>query len=401
MSHSANMVPLGKLGKVISGSTPNTNIKAYWNGDIPWITPADLTNHEGIYFKGKLRKITKAGYNSCSAIMLPPSSIIFSSRAPIGHCAVTGYALCTNQGFKSIVPNENLDSIYGFFALKFFTPQIIARGRGATFLEVSKEIIEDFPIPLPPLPKQKRIANTLEQADHLLRLRRYALELSDNYLQSVFLEMFGDPVSNPKGWKESPLDEAVTKDKFAIVDGPFGSDLKADEYTNEGVRVIKVNNIKPNEFNFDDVCHVSLTKYQSIKRSTVRPGDVVMAKVGNTIGKTCVFPDSIQYAVLTANVCKMTLNTQIALPWFLSYQMNFDGIQQRIRGLSGDTAKPMINIPRLRELKLILPDIPKQQEYVDIVLRHKRLQVQQREAERQAEHLFQTLLRRAFRGELS
>jgi type I restriction enzyme S subunit len=105
-------------------------VPKYWDGDIPWVTPADLSNHEGIYFQGKPKRITKAGYESCSTTMLPPRSILFSSRAPIGHCAVTTYPVCTNQGFKSIIPNGNFDPIYGFFALKFITPSIIAKDAG-------------------------------------------------------------------------------------------------------------------------------------------------------------------------------------------------------------------------------------------------------------------------------
>lgn len=108
------LVPLGELGEIVTGSTPDSTNKEYWNGDIAWITPADLTNHEGIYFTGKLRKITEAGYKSCSTKLMPAGSIVYSTRAPIGHCAVTSFPLCTNQGFKSIVPNKRLDAVYGF-----------------------------------------------------------------------------------------------------------------------------------------------------------------------------------------------------------------------------------------------------------------------------------------------
>ena len=141
--------------------------------------------------------------------MLPAGSILFSSRAPIGHCAVTSFPLCTNQGFKSIIPNERLDAIYGFFTLKFFTPQIEALGRGATFTEVNKEIFESFCIPLPPLPEQRRIADLLSRADRLCRLRRVGDELSDSLLQSVFLEMFGDLKTNRKKWDMCIIDDVV------------------------------------------------------------------------------------------------------------------------------------------------------------------------------------------------
>ena len=123
---SAELLPLGELGDIASGSTPKTSVKEYWNGDIPWITPADLTNHEGVWFRGKLKRISKLGFEASSTRMLPRGSILFSSRAPIGHCAVAAYPLCTNQGFKSLIPNERLDSVYGYFALRAVTPSIVS-----------------------------------------------------------------------------------------------------------------------------------------------------------------------------------------------------------------------------------------------------------------------------------
>ena len=208
------LIALGELGEVVSGSTPSTTKSDYWNGDIPWITPADLTGHEGAYFHGTLRKITAAGFKSCSTRMLPKNSIIFSSRAPIGHCAVTAFPLCTNQGFKSLIPGAHLHPFYGYFALRFFTPALIAQGRGATFAEINKEIFEDFRIPVPPLEEQQRLAALLDKADHLRRTRRYAQQLSDTFLQSVFLEMFGDPATNPKGWSVESIDDVLASSQY-------------------------------------------------------------------------------------------------------------------------------------------------------------------------------------------
>jgi len=230
--------------------------------------------------------------------------------------------------------------------------------------------------------------------------RRTAHELGDSVLQSVFLEMFGDIEKNPKKLPEANLEHVASKAKFGIVDGPFGSHLKAEEYTDSGVRVIRVNNIKPNRFNFDDVRYVSHEKYETIKRSTVRPNDIIMAKVGNTIGKTCVFPNTIDFAVLTANVCKITVDAKHANPVFTCYQMNFDVIQERIRNLSGDTAKPMINIPRLKEVKLLLPPLSLQEEFASVVARVESLRGRMSEGERQVEGLFESLLSESFGGHL-
>ncbi|MBM4161169.1 MAG: hypothetical protein FJ217_08720 [Ignavibacteria bacterium] len=278
--------------------------------------------------------------------------------------------------------------------------QAVRLGRGTTRMRISRTHLESIRIPLPPLPIQKQIAAILEKADAAREKRRQANQLTEEFLQSLFLEMFGDPVTNPKGWQTKNLGEIARREKFSIVDGPFGSHLKANEYTDSGVRVIRVNNIKPNSFNFDDVRYVSLQKYDSIKRSTVRPGDIIMAKVGNTIGKTCVFPKSIDFAVLTANVCKISADDAISDAVFISRQMNFEAVQTTIRNLSGDTAKPMIILPRLKQLKLIVPPLSEQRKFTHSVEKVESLRGKQRESEKELENLFNSLMQRAFRGEL-
>jgi type I restriction enzyme S subunit len=322
--------------------------------------------------------------------------ILISVRAPVGPTNVSQERSCIGRGISAIRVSKNLDRDFLLYFLRFYEPELAKAGTGSTFTAISREDLETIKLPLPPLAEQKRIASLLARADRLRQLRRAANALADSLLQSVFLEMFGDVDKNPKHFPEATLEEIASKTKFGIVDGPFGSHLKAEEYTDTGVRVIRVNNIKPNRFNFEDIRYVSPEKYETIKRSTVRPNDIIMAKVGNTIGKACVFPKEIEFAVLTANVCKITVDSKQANPVFISYQMNFDAIQERIRNLSGDTAKPMINIPRLKELKLLLPPLALQEEFAGVVTRVEGLRARMSEAERQAEGLFQSLLAESF-----
>ena len=241
------IVKLGDIGEIISGSTPQTTIKDYWeDGTIPWVTPADLTEHTGVLFEGPCRRITDAGLKNCSSRMLPPGSILFTSRAPIGYCAVTKFPLCTNQGFKSIIPNKQLDSVYGFYVLSHKTPEIIARGRGATFSEVTKEIMSEVEIPLPSLDEQRRIARILDQADHLRRLRRHARQQTDAFLQSVFIEMFAGEES--ASWDTVTLEEVSTY----VRTGPFGSQLLHSEFVDDGIAVLGIDNAVKNYFTWDE-----------------------------------------------------------------------------------------------------------------------------------------------------
>ena len=148
-------VRLGEVCEIVNGSTPKSQIESYWGGEIRWITPADLGQLSTPEIDTSERTITQSGYESCSTKMVPPGSVIMSSRAPIGHLGIARISLCTNQGCKSFVPNGEIDSSYLYWMLRAVVNDIRALGSGATFPEVSKATLAEFEIPLPDLPMQE------------------------------------------------------------------------------------------------------------------------------------------------------------------------------------------------------------------------------------------------------
>ena len=167
---------LGEVCEVIGGSTPDTGNSAYWNGDIAWVTPTDLGKFTDITILATSRQITLSGLQNCGTQMLPVGTVIMSSRAPIGHLAIAGVSLCTNQGCKSFVPGMGVDSVFLYWAIKRAVPDIQALGSGATFAEVSKSILYQFEIPLPTLPEQQRIAAILREQLAAIEQARIAAE---------------------------------------------------------------------------------------------------------------------------------------------------------------------------------------------------------------------------------
>jgi len=156
-------VRLGEIGQIVGGGTPKTTHSEYWdNGDIPWITPADMRNLTSKYIERGTRNITKAGLNSSSAQLLPKNSILFSSRAPIGYVAIARNEIATNQGFKSVAPFKTEMSEYLYFVLLALKPEIEKLGTGTTFKEVSGTVVGNVAIPLPPLTEQQQIVAKLE-----------------------------------------------------------------------------------------------------------------------------------------------------------------------------------------------------------------------------------------------
>jgi type I restriction enzyme S subunit len=182
-----SLVKLKNCCEIVSGSTPSRSIAEYWNGDIPWATPKDISRTKAKLLVEPEEYITRKGLDSCSTRLVPKGSILFSSRAPIGLVAVAGVDICTNQGFKNLVPSNNVYSDYLYHCMAYFAPDLALLGNGATFKEVSKEIVGNFQIPLPPLEEQRRIAAILDKADAMRRKRQESLKLADDLVKSQFI----------------------------------------------------------------------------------------------------------------------------------------------------------------------------------------------------------------------
>ena len=153
------------IGNVVGGGTPKTTNHLYWeNGTIDWFTPSDLGKITGKYAVNSLRKITEQGLKESSATLMPEGSILYSSRAPIGHIAISTKPCCTNQGCKSIVPNTKLiTNDWAYFVMIARTNDIKSRATGTTFKEISAKGISETYIPLPPLAEQRRIVARLNE----------------------------------------------------------------------------------------------------------------------------------------------------------------------------------------------------------------------------------------------
>ncbi len=184
---------LGDVGKIIGGATPDSHNETYYTASgngITWITPADMKYAKNNIIEYGAKDITQVGYNSCSTQMLPKGSVVFSSRAPIGHIAFAGKELCTNQGFKSIVPYGFSNNYWLFYVLKSKIPDIQSRASGTTFKEVSGQFMEKELIPLPPLAEQQRI---VDKVDTLMGLC------------DALKAAYTDPVENHMDVKRSPF----------------------------------------------------------------------------------------------------------------------------------------------------------------------------------------------------
>ena len=184
-----DVLPLKRSFRIVGGSTPKSEVELFWNGDILWATPGDLSKRNSIYINKTERKITAKGLASCGTALVPPGSIILSTRAPIGSLAITETNMCTNQGCKSLVPAEQADAVYFAHLLNICTTQLNIRGKGATFVELSADELGAFKTPSPPLTEQSLIAIFLDREttkiDELIAEQKHLIELLKEKRQAV------------------------------------------------------------------------------------------------------------------------------------------------------------------------------------------------------------------------
>ncbi|QAA53648.1 restriction endonuclease subunit S [Akkermansia muciniphila] len=204
---------LGELGNIVGGATPSTKkFENYEGGTIPWITPKDLSGFLERYIAQGERNITEAGLRSCSAQLLPKHSILFSSRAPIGYIAIAACEVCTNQGFKSIIPNNDVDYMFLYYLLKFKKGEIENMGSGTTFKEVSAGVMKNIQVRVPAEKSvQIKIAKILSSLDDKIELNN---RINDNLLEqalTLYKKYFPYNVDDefPNGWRIGTVGEII------------------------------------------------------------------------------------------------------------------------------------------------------------------------------------------------
>lgn len=235
---------LSEIGEIVGGATPSTKNPNFYDGEIPWITPKDLTNWSDMYISKGERSITKAGYDSASCKMMPKGTVLFTSRAPIGYIAIAANDVCTNQGFKSVVPNTDLiDSQFLYYSLIFNKNKIIAMGSGTTFAEISGKVMASVEISLPPLDIQKKIAAQLSEIDDKIAVNKKICENLEAQAQTLFKHWFVDfaPFKDgkfieselgliPEGWRMGTLGD--------IADITMGQSPAGSSYNEKGEGII-------------------------------------------------------------------------------------------------------------------------------------------------------------------
>ena len=302
-----------------------------------------------------------------------------------GEVASTGF--CVLRPSKDRVCPQYL---FYFAQTDRFVSHLTRISTGATYPAVTDNDVLETRIPLPGLSEQRRIAGQLEQADRLRRTRRYALELSDTFLPAAFLQLFGDPISNPRKWKSCYLGDVL----LSAQDGPHVS----PEYCERGIPFLSTRNVRPGELVWEDMKYISLKDAQ-VQWRKVKPekGDVLYTKGGTTgMAKSVDFDQEVAVWV---HIAVLKLRKELVVPLWLENMLNSRFCYQQSQSLTFGIVNRDLGLKRMPSICIYLPPVPMQEQFAKLVARHEHLRAVQREALCQAEHLFQSLLHRAFSRE--
>lgn len=379
---------LGDICEIVTGATPKTNIKEFWDGDINWITPAELTEDTYI-INESLRKITTEGVEKTGLKSFPKGTVILSSRAPIGKVAIAGCEMYCNQGFKNLVCSKQINNRFLYWYLKGHKEYLNSLGRGATFKEISKAIVENIEICLPTLEKQEKYADILEQCNGIIQIKKGQLRKLDTLVKSRFVELFGDPVINSRGWK-----------KALIGDDCFVTKLAGFEYTqyinyedSGDVVMVKAQNVKNGKLNRKELSFVSNEVSDSLPRSQLALGDVVMTYVGANIGDVAIIDNEYKYH-LAPNVAKIRPDSERYNSIYFMYMLML--LNAYIVKNSADTAKAALGMERIRKLNVFVPPMELQNQFADFVTSIDKSKSKIQKSLEETQLLFDSLMQKYF-----
>ncbi|MCF8143148.1 MAG: restriction endonuclease subunit S [Deltaproteobacteria bacterium] len=376
--------------KFISGGTPNTKVEPYWSGDIPWITGADFTDGEIILGR---RHINQDALNNSATNIVPKGSIIMVTRTGVGKIAIAQEDTAVSQDITGIILKNGIDTNYVVAAIKNKMATLLSAQRGATIKGITRKDIANLVLTLPPPSEQQRIVEILDQAERLRKLRVEADKKAERILPVLFIKMFGDPTTNPMRWPQKPLI------KVCIDKPEYGANASAVEWKEGKPRYVRITDILENgQLSPNGVVSLSLEnweQYQLVK------GDLLFARSGNTVGKTYLYRNKDGLCAYAGYLIRFKPDTKKMEPAFLfaltqtNYYKSWVAARKRVGG------QPNINGKEYSILSVLCPPLPLQQKFSAVLTQLDTNRERMRTCCARQEILFNSILHRAFTGELT
>lgn len=372
----------------------------YSDFGIPVVMPQDMA--DGRVGCDRIARVSEKHVSRLSRHRLLSGDIVYSRRGDVGRFAIitddeTGW-LCGTGSIRIRLNCPEIDIRYvrRYLQQSEVSGWLEREAKGVTMPNLNTKIIRELPFVYPPLPEQRRIAAILDQADVLRAKRRAALAQLDEMAQAIFVEMFGDPITNRKNLPMVRLGDIAIK----FSDGPFGSNLKSSHYVEEGVRVIRLQNIGEGTFVDRDRAFIAEAHFQTLARHECKPGDILVGTLGDPNLRACIQPDWLEKALNKADCVQIRVDPKQATAEYVEALLNHPSTEQMAQDRIVGQTRLRISMGRLREMSVMVPPLAEQKIFSERVVRVRKIKNEILNAQTETEALFASLQHRAFRGEL-
>lgn len=409
---------LADIGHIVTGKTPSTKESSFYGGSIPFIRPGDL-NHSGPIVTTETF-LTNAG--AAEIPNLPPQSIVVTCIGNLGKVGLTTTTSATNQQINALIPETGIDPNFVFHYCKTLRPWLEAQSSATTISIVKKSIFSKAPIQLPPAAEQTRIAAKLDellaQVDTLKArtdgipalLKRFrqsvlAAAVSGKLTEEWRTKKASEGTTSPnKGWKTIRIDQASADEKYSLAIGPFGSNLKVSDYRDNGKPLVFVREIRAECFGDEKTKFITPEKFDDLNAHQISAGDILVTKMGAPPGDVAIYPANAPDAVITADCIKLRVNESIILREYAYFQMKSNFFRQKVQEISAGVAQQKVSLGNLRAITLLAPSLEEQREIVrhvgELLALADQLEARVKAAQPRIDDLTQSILAKAFRGEL-
>lgn len=377
--------PLASLCSFMNGGTPSKKFPEYFQGDIPWISSADIADGE---VTEPRNKITKEAIEESATNLVPKGTVLLVTRTGVGKVTVAPFDLCFSQDITAIIPKQKDKFLPDYLAyfLQSCESGLKSQQRGATIQGITRDALTNLNVPILGIEQQELIVNRLRLAKRLRNLRHSIILDLDNYLRSLFVEMFGDPANNSNGWeihKLSEFEDFLTS----------GSRGWAEYYSDSGAVFIRIQNVKETRLDLDDVAYVNAPDNAEAKRTKVRPGDLLISITAD-LGRTCVIPDEIGDAYINQHLALFRLKN--INPLYVANFIESSAGKAQLLKLNRAAVKAGLNFNDIRSLEIPVPPANLQSEFVIKWRQVQQLRKQLLASHQEISNLFTSMLSESF-----
>ena len=368
MGSGVEIKTLGEICEVISGGTPSRARKEFWeNGDIPWIK---IGNLKGKYVNESDECITKLGLENSATKLLPRGTILYSIFATLGETGILSIEACTNQAIAGIIINDKMQvsTEYLYYFLKSKKKKVNNIGRGVAQNNINISMLKGFKILLPEYVIQCKMVDIFDKIENIIEMRKAELESLDKLVRARFVEMFGDPVKNTKGWQVKRLEELSIQINSGNT--PKGG---SSVYVDEGIAFFRSQNVWKDRLEMEDIVYISNDTHVSMKRSSLKNGDILMTKTGrintenSSLGRAALYVGEDDKANVNGHVYFIRLKPEVNNKFILRILVSVE-YRDLIRSVCvGGIDKRQLNKEHIENFPIICPPDNLVDKYIELV----------------------------------